>query len=437
MPQGKTEGGGWEMRKMTRKDRVAEVYGGLLRVVAMVGLLSALGLVVSAAQAQTFTVLHNFTNGPDGGEPAAGLTMDRAGNFYGTASTGGNSAGLCSYQNPHGCGTVFKLSRKGSGWVFTPIYTFSGLDGAKPQARVIIGPDGTLYGTTYEGGGNVDGCNGYGCGTVFNLRPPAASCKSALCPWTETVLYSFEGFTDGVEPTFGDLLFDGAGNIYGTTPHGGQGDHGTVYKLTHTNGGWTETVVYRFQGGHDGATPYGGLVFDQAGNLWGTTAFGGTYNNGTIFELVPSGDGWTESVVYNFFGATDGANPYAGLIVDQYGNFYGATYGYDGTTPKVYELSPSNGGWTFTTLYSLGTNQGIIGKLAMDTAGNLYGTNFYDVPEVFRLTPSNGGWTLTGAWGGMGSAPFGNVILDGSGNLYTTASNGGPSQVGLVFEITP
>jgi uncharacterized repeat protein (TIGR03803 family) len=395
-------------------------------------------LIIAAtpsAQAQ-FTVLHEFTNGPDGGEPAAGLSMDRAGNFYGTASTGGNTSGICSYlPNPIGCGTVFKLSRKASGWVFTILYTFSGPDGAHPQARVIIGPDGTLYGTTY-GGGSGD-CNGYGCGTVFNLRPPASACKSALCPWTETVLYSFQGFTDGVEPTFAELVFDAAGNLYGTTPHGGQGDNGTVYKLTPSNGGWTETVLYRFQGGDDGARPYAGVVFDHAGNLWGTTALGGTYNNGTIYQLVPSGGGWTESVVYKFHGLSDGANPYAGLILGQYDNFYGATYGYNGTTPKVYELSPYNGGWMFTTLYSFGADQGIIGKLAMDAAGNLYGTNYYDVPEVFRLSPSNGGWTLTGSWSGVGEAPSGNVIFDSSGNLYTTASNGGGGEVGLVFEITP
>ena len=393
-------------------------------------LIALIGFAGAAAEAQTFTVLHNFANGADGGEPEAGLSMDRAGNFYGTASTGGNSSGACSYHNPRGCGTVFKLSRKGSGWVFTPIYTFSGSDGANPQARVIIGPDGTLYGTTTYGGDSNEG-------TVFNLRPPATSCKSALCPWTETVLYSFQGFTDGVEPTFGDLVFDGAGNIYGTTPHGGQGDHGTVYKLTPSNGGWTETVLYRFQGGLDGATPYAGVVFDHAGNLWGTTGFGGSYNNGTVYQLVPSGDGWTESVVYNFRGGSDGANPYDGLIVDQFDNFYGGTFGANGPKVKVYELSPSNGGWTFNALYSFDTNQGIVGKLAMDAAGSLYGTVYSGVPEVFRLTPSNGGWTLTGSWAGVGNNPFGNVIFDGSGNLYTTASNGGPSEVGLVFEITP
>ena len=398
--------------------------------VAAVALAMFVLLTMSAAHAQTFTVLHNFTNGPDGGEPVAGLSMDRAGNLYGAASTGGNTSGGCSYPNPPGCGTVFKLSRKGSGWVLTTLYTFSGPDGRNPQTRVIIGPDGSLYGTTSLGGDN-------NTGTVFNLRPPAAACKSALCPWTETVLHSFQGYGDGAQPTFGDLVFDAAGNIYGTTPHGGQGDRGTVYKLTPSNGGWTETVVYQFQGGVDGATPYGGVVFDSAGNLWGTTGFGGTYNNGTIYELVPSGGGWTESVVYHFLGGSDGANPYAGLIVDQLGNFYGATFGDNGTTPKVYELSPSNGGWTFSVLYSLGADQGIVGKLAMDAAGNLYGTNYYDVPEVFRLTPSNGIWTLSGSWGGIGYNPAGSVILDSSGNLYTTTQDGGPGEVGLVFEVTP
>ena len=382
----------------------------------------------AAAQAQT-TVLHTFTNGADGGEPVAGLTMDRAGNFYGTASTGGNTSGDCAIGNPHGCGTVFKLSRRGSGWVLDPIYTFSGPDGRNPQARVILGPDGTLYGTTTNGGDDDEG-------VVFNLRPPATACKSALCPWTETVLHSFQGFSDGTKPTFGDLVFDAAGNIYGTTPHGGQGDHGTVYELSRSNGGWTETVLYRFQGGDDGATPYGGLVFDGAGNLWGTTEFGGIYNDGTIYELVPAGGGWTETVVHPFNGGSDGANPYAGLILDQSGNFYGGTFGSNGTTVKVYELSRSSGGWTLNTLYAFGFNQGIIGRLAMDSAGNLYGAMYSGAPEVFRLTLTGGDWTLTGS-GGAGENPAGGVILDSSGNLYGTTQNGGSDEVGVVFEITP
>ena len=137
-------------------------------------------VLTQSAQAQTFTVLHNFTNGADGGEPWAGLSMDRAGNLYGTASTGGNSSGACSYRNPPGCGTVFKLSRKGSGWVFTPIYTFSGPDGASPMARVIIGPDGSLYGTTIYGGGLSYGSDpAMARSSICGRRPLPAKARSA------------------------------------------------------------------------------------------------------------------------------------------------------------------------------------------------------------------------------------------------------------------
>ena len=410
--------------------RSTSIFDTNLRITAigffLLILLSTTITAAPAAGAQTFSVLHDFTNGLDGGEPQAGLSMDRAGNFYGTASTGGNTSGACSNRNPHGCGTVFKLSRRGSDWVFTTLYTFSGPDGANPLARVIVGPDGSLYGTT-SAGGSADQ------GTVFNLRPPLVPCKTTSCPWKETVLYNFHG-SDGGQPTFGDLVFDAAGNIYGTTPRAG---NGMVYKLTRSTGGWTETILYTFHGGNDGAIPYAGLTFDHFGNLWGATAFGGIYNDGTIYELVPSGGGWAENVVYVFHGGNDGANPYGGLIVDQSGNFYGTTFGANGSPVEVYELSPSSGGWTFNTLYTFSHNQGIIGKLAMDAAGNLYGTNYYDVPEVFRLTPSNGGWTLTGSWGGVGDNPCGNVTFDGSGNLYTTTQGGGSGEVGLVFEITP
>lgn len=395
-----------------------------------VAILATIVAVAPVAQGQTFTVLHDFTNGADGGEPWAGLSMDRAGNFYGTASTGGYTGGNCSNLNPHGCGTVFKLSHKNSGWVFTPIYTFTGPDGANPQARVIIGPDGTLYGTTTNGGD-------YNEGVVFNLKPPATICKSALCPWIETVLYSFQGSTDGKWPAYADLVFDTAGNIYGTTPYGGQDNRGTVYKLTRTSGGWTATSIYLFQGYYDGASPFGGVVFDQAGNMWGTASEGGPYRNGTIYELVPSGGGWTENTVYAFRGPSDGANPEAGLIVDQLGNFYGGTFGINYAGAKIFELSPSSGGWTFNVLYSLAGDTGIMGSLAMDAGGNLYGTSFYNSPEVFELSPSNGAWNLTGSWAGMGDNPAGNVIVDSSGNLYTTAGNGGSNQVGMVFEITP
>jgi hypothetical protein len=182
----------------------------LRRLVVALTLLGALMFGAQVAQAQTFTVLHNFTGGLDGSSPYAGLSMDGGGNLYGTTSAGGT-----------GYGAVFELSRKGSGWVFHPLYSFAGgTDGEGPVARVIMGPNGTLYGTTYAGG--VPGCSGgYGCGTVFNLRPSPIVCRAVLCSWVETVLYSFNGDSDGANPLLGDIVFDQSGNLYGTTENGG------------------------------------------------------------------------------------------------------------------------------------------------------------------------------------------------------------------------
>jgi uncharacterized repeat protein (TIGR03803 family) len=401
-------------------------------MIAAVAAIAALLMVAaSQAQAQTFTALHNFTGGADGAAPTAGLTMDAAGNLYGTASGGGYQGSYCS--GTYGCGTVFRLKHEASGWILTPLYTFTGPDGASPQARVIIGPDGNLYGTTSYGGAA-------GKGAVFKLSPPPSACKSALCPWTETVLYSFQGSSDGEFPQYGDVVFDQQGNIYGTTPYGGgvgsgcyQGC-GVVYKLTPSNGGWTESILYRFQDGNDGAYPYAGLTFDTAGDLYGTTENGLGF--GTVYKLTPSGNGWSESVIYAFGGIS--GEPYGGLIFDQAGNLYGAASGENSSVPVVYELTPADGAWTFNQLYAFyGAYVGSLAKLAMDPAGRLYGTIFLGSPEVFQLTPSDGQWTLTGFSGDAGDYPYGNVIFDASGNVYSTASNGGPHNYGVVFEIAP
>ncbi len=396
--------------------------------VALLVLLPFAIVIMPAAAAQTFTVLHNFTGEGDGAFPEAGLTMDRGGNLYGTAVYGGYTGGNCS---PSGCGTVFELRHQGSGWILNSLYAFTGPDGNSPQARVIIGPDGNLYGTTTYGGTADQG-------TVFKLSPPPSVCKTALCPWRETVLYSFEGGNDGEQPQLGDLVLDQQGNIYGTTPFGGASNCsegcGVVYELTPSNGGWTESILYRFQGGNDGASPFAGLIFDSAGNLYGTGAYGGANAQGVVYKLSPSESGWTQSVIYafpSFFG-----EPYGGLIFDQAGNLYGVTS--EGTAPFVYELTPTGDAWTFNQLYQfINTYVGSLAKLAMDPAGNLYGTVADGNVEVFRLTLSNGQWTQTGFNGGAGAAPYGNVILDASGNVYTTASVGGTHGDGVVFEITP
>lgn len=392
---------------------------------------AALTIVATpSAQAQTYSVLHTFTGGMDGEVPEAGLTLDRAGNLYGTASSGG-----------HGYGTVFKLAHKGSGWTFNPLYSFGGgTDGAYPVAGVIFGGNGTLYGTTSE--------QALGLGTVFNLRPSASACRAALCPWEQTVLYHFQGGTgDGYNPGYGDLIFDAAGNLYGTTTNGGANHAGIVFELTPSGGGWTENVLYNFGAGTTGIYPYTGVIFDKAGNLYGTTYEGGLTSYGTVYQLTPSGSNWTESTLHNFQEATDGALPFGGVIFDQAGNLYGTTVteGPDGAG-TVFKLTPSNGTWTLTVLHSFaGSDYGPWGGLTMDAAGNLYGMTYADgahnFGSVFKLAPSGGGWTYTDLYdftgGNDGGYPIGNVALDANGNLYGTASVGGAPGYGVVWEITP
>jgi len=234
------------------------------RLFFALALTTALTLTLSA-QAQTYNVVHNFTGGSDGANPIAGVTLDAAGNLYGTTSAAGRM----------GFGTVYRLVRSGPGWLFYLVYTFNGLtqnstDGSAPYSRVIIGPDGFLYGTTHSGG-NGQGCKAlHGCGTVYSVKPKPGN---IWVPWEETLLYQF-GTNDGSNPDYGDLVFDQGGNLYGTTRNGGAYLQGAVYKLT-PGGGWTESVLYSFGGSPDGAAPLSGPIFDQAGNLYGTTSTGG------------------------------------------------------------------------------------------------------------------------------------------------------------------
>jgi uncharacterized repeat protein (TIGR03803 family) len=398
----------------------------------------ALAIATLSAQAQTFNVIHTFTGGPDGGNPNAGLTIDKAGNLYSTAYTGGA-----------GYGTVYRMKRSGSNWVFNPLYSFAGgTDGANPVARVVFGPDGSLYGTTLFGG--VVGCGDSGCGTVFNLRPSARACTTALCPWTETVLHRFSGDPDGNYPEFSDVIFNQMGNLYGVTYDGGTGGLGTVYQLTPSGSGWTESVLYGFPGrGNDGVFP-NAVTLDNAGNLYGTTFNGGLSNDGTVFEMTYSvGIGWTENLLYSFQNGNDGSLPIAGLIFDQSGNLYGATTnGGSGGGGTVFELTPSGGGWKYTLLYSFtgGYRCGPVGNLVMDGAGNLYGTTVCDgtnqAGNVFKLTPSGPTWTYTSlhdfTGGSDGGISTSNLIFDTNGNLYgTTIYGGGPQNYGVVFQITP
>ena len=420
-----------------------------------IAIVFALMVVVNqSAQAQTYKVLYNFTGGQDGAEPFAGLVMDNTGNLYGTAEYGGQTGGTCG--DHYGCGTVFKLSHKSGGWQLTTLYSFGGgTDGSSPLS-IITGPNGGLYGTTVSGGVQGAGCGDFGCGTVFSLRPYPTACKTALCGWQETVLYGFKGGSDGANPGLGTLIFDKVGNIYGTTGQAGLYNFGTVYELTPSNGGFTESVLYAFSYGNDGGAPASGVILDESGNLYGTAGLG-LYNAGVVYELSPSGFGWSENVLYAFNPQTDGVDPVGGLISDQSGNLYGTTIeGGPGNGGTIYQLSPSNGGWIFNLLYSFNYSQQYTGpgptaSLVMDAAGNLYGTTYYDgahgLGSVFKLTRSNDGWIYTDLHdftnGDDGGLPACNVILDANGNLYGTTSDGGDLRYcggggcGVVWEITP
>lgn len=271
-------------------------------------------------------------------------------------------------------GTVFRLTHNGSGWSFHPLYSFAGgMNGSEPKARVIIGPDSNLYGTTYAGGEGSCSQNP-GCGVVFEVSPPATFCRNVLCPWNQTVLYRFPGGASGGIPGSGDLLFDSQGNIYGTTQIGGAFDAGTVYKLTYSNGSWVQTVLYSFTGGFDGANPVGGVIMDAAGNLYGTTYMGGANNSGTIYKLTPAGSNWIETTLPALQSSTDGNATTAGLVFDRAGNLYGAASGQGpngGGT--VFELSPSGGNWIFSVLVAFAPGNGGGGpaaSLTMDADGN-------------------------------------------------------------------
>ena len=269
------------------------------------------------------------------------------------------------------------------------------------------------------------------------------------------MLYAFQGGADGAYPEFGDLLFDRVGNIYGTTEEGGvmgcsyQAGCGTVYELSPSRSGWTESVLYAFTG-PDGQYPSSGIILDNTGNLYGTTGQGGLYGGGTVFQLVHS-TGWTESLLHSFGNGSDGSYLYAGLIFDQSGNLYGATSdGGENGGGTVFELSLSGDSWTYSLLYSFTGRRGYVcgpwGTLVMDAAGNFYGTTncdgAYNAGSVFKLTNTGSGWTYTslhGFTGGSdGGKPYSNVIFDTSGNIYGTALTGGSQcNCGVVWEITP
>ena len=427
--------------------------------------------VTARAQTHTLRVLHAFSGFWDGGEPLTGVIFDSSGNIYGTAGIGGNINACQGY----GCGMVYKLSpTTGGGWQETSVFRFQSLNtGAFPTGNLLFDASGNLFGVDSEGGPSSN-CVLFsaGCGLVFELSPTSTN------SWQESVLRTFNNGTGGGALT-GGLVADAAGNFYGAAYIGGNLSDcspygcGNVFRLSpNGSGGWQETVLYNFTGGVDGALPAATLIFDGAGNLYGTAAQGGSNNTqcqprsgcGVVFELSPTASGpWTQTVLHTFTGGSDGSGTFAGLVFDTAGNLYGTALNAGnlndcggGGCGVVFELSPSSGGgWTETVLHTFtGHNDGGLSFSALirDPAGNLYGTassggNLSDCGGhgcgvIFKLAPnSSGGWSetvlhaFTNGWDG--SFPQTPLALGADGNLYGTTGSGGGTGQGVVFSIAP
>lgn len=324
------------------------------------------------------------------------------------------------------------------------VYSFNGLgDGGDPATGLTFDADGNAYGTTVKGGF-------YGFGTVFELvRLPGGG-------FQESVLYDFSGGFDGKNP-YGGVSFDGNGNLFGTTVAGGVGGFctgdgcGVVFELTNNGGTWTEIPVYNFTGGDDGFGPGGGVVFDPAGNLYGTTPDGGKFSAGVVYELSKQGSSWQLTVIHAFTGGNDGAVGSLGsLLLDGSGNLYGVSElgGVNGAG-TIFRASPLGGGkWKFTTIYGFKgmPDAGFpYGGLITDGKNNLYGTTYYGGANgsgtVFKFdgTKRKESVLHSFAEGADGGFPTSTLVFDATGNMYGTTSMGGfpPCDCGTVFELSP
>lgn len=327
------------------------------------------------------------------------------------------------------------------------LYSFTGgADGADPHQGLIFDQAGNLYGTTFDGGL-------YGAGNVYTLTPNGDG------TWTQTVLYSFTGGSDGGWIDWGRLTFDTAGNLYGVTYNGGSNGAGTVFQLSpNGDGTWAENVLHQFTWGKDGAEPRTTPIFDSAGNLYGSVAYGGAHGCGAIFKMTPgSDDKWTYRVIHQF-ADKPACSPWAGLIPDKSGSLYGTTRNTVGgcSIPPfecgtVFKLTPnSDGKWTYKVIHKFSGGKGgadpSVSGLLIDEAGNLYGLTQaggkYSTGVFFTLAPGAGDrWTYRVLHHFNapkdGGYPIGQMVRDASGNLYGTSNLVGPYGYGTVFKLSP
>ncbi|MGB7586706.1 MAG: choice-of-anchor tandem repeat GloVer-containing protein [Terriglobales bacterium] len=471
-------------RRKTERDDVVELAISAIRLLSVIVVLV---FATSSVFGQTEQVLYSFQGGTDGNIPEGRVVFDTAGNLYGATNEGG------VFQ----CGMVYQLSPpliQGSPWTETEIYSFgcktSG-DAAFPAGGLVIDDAGNLYGSTaYGGAGNCLLLGALmGCGAVYELSPPTLQGGG----WTETIIYSFPDDVVGGYVPWGDLVFDDKGNLYGATDFGGgHGTYcnpfysycGTVYELSppaQPGGAWTEKMLHGFAGNApkgaaivgDGANPNGGLILDNAGNVYGTTLWGGntlgmckgvqgSSGCGTVFELspprAPNGE-WTETILHRFSGP-DGVSPAAGVIADGEGNLYGTTEGgpRNGGYGEIFKLNKPTGSnlpWIDTELYLFkGGSNGWYpdSGVAFDSMGRLYGTTLGSATnrgEVYRLGTASASGEITAIplynFAGVpdGAHPDGPLVFDQKGNIYGITQGGGTGTgcnyggCGTVYELSP
>jgi len=389
-----------------------------------------------------YKVLHSFEGTPNAGEPSGGVIFDASGNLYGMTTGGGGPD--CTQYN--GCGTVYMLGFNSDGsWTESVLHSFTGkADGGTPWVTSLTFDQvGNLVGSTFWGGERGCAAN-HGCGTLFMLSPTGDG------DWTETVLHSFSGSKDGANPA-GDVMFDTAGNLFGTTELGGAYGDGVAFAATPSDGKWADRVLHAFTGGKDGAQVVSGFTMDGQGNLYGTARSGGNYGAGVVFRATPTPTGWSKTVIYEFRGGSDGSTPQGDLTIGSDGNLYGMTRagGSSCDCGTVFRLTQQlSGSWTKEILHTFNGNDGSTpwAGVVTDSEGNLYGTTYYGGTGpsgvVFELTQNiDGTWTETVLHNFSGAEDGGNsqaaVTLDPQGDIYGTTRYGGAYGHGVVFEITP
>ena len=394
---------------------------------------STIGAPVGARYGRVATgmeqVLYSFTGGSDGGNAATALAIDAGGNLYGTTVIGGDAT----------CGTIFKLAPQPSPpWQETVLFNFDCYSlGKNPHGGVTFDPSGSLDGTTVAGGSG-GACASDGCGLVFQLTPKM-----------ENVLHSFTAGNDGFGPG-GGVVYDRSGNVFGTTPDGGKYSEGIVYEVSHSGTHWNERVIHAFTGGKDGGVgSLGSLWIDASGNLYGVTELGGAHSAGTVFKLSPSSKKrWKLTTIYAFKGTPDAGFPYGGLIADDAGNLYGTTYdGGKNGLGSVFVLSlRAKNKYRERVLYSFrGGSDGssTTSTLAFGPNGDLYGTTSAgggscDCGTIFEVNPKSGKESVLHRFGGAGDGAYSYYGLTlANGTFYGSTVAGGTFGQGTIFEFTP